>query len=183
MWAGHGAGARSPHRTPRTHADRASPLPRLLAQLSETEAAFDEFWAKHQQKLQQCLQLRHFEQDFREVSGRSGGSWPWAQEAGEAAQIHPPLWAKLPRSLSTTRSCETQWDQTLKRVASESLPTAGSTLCCGRAPPCVPRGRVQEPSGRSLAQSASVLCLLARPRCTELRATVVLGSEAQGLWG
>lgn len=44
-------------------------LPRLLAQLNETEAAFDEFWAKHQQKLEQCLQLRHFEQDFREVSG------------------------------------------------------------------------------------------------------------------
>lgn len=43
-------------------------LPRLLAQLNETEAAFDEFWAKHQQKLEQCLQLRHFEQDFREVS-------------------------------------------------------------------------------------------------------------------
>ncbi|XP_012519623.1 PREDICTED: guanine nucleotide exchange factor DBS-like, partial [Propithecus coquereli] len=39
---------------------------RLLAQLSETEAAFDEFWAKHQQKLEQCLQLRHFEQGFRE---------------------------------------------------------------------------------------------------------------------
>jgi hypothetical protein len=48
------------------------PLPlffRLLAQLNETEAAFDEFWAKHQQKLEQCLQLRHFEQGFREVSG------------------------------------------------------------------------------------------------------------------
>lgn len=43
-------------------------FPRLLAQLNETEAAFDEFWAKHQQKLEQCLQLRHFEQDFREVS-------------------------------------------------------------------------------------------------------------------
>lgn len=42
---------------------------RLLAQLNETEAAFDEFWAKHQQKLEQCLQLRHFEQGFREVSG------------------------------------------------------------------------------------------------------------------
>ncbi|XP_030889749.1 guanine nucleotide exchange factor DBS-like [Leptonychotes weddellii] len=103
--------------------DNQTTVQRLLAQLSETEAAFDEFWAKHQQKLQQCLQLRHFEQDFREVSGRSGGSWPWAQEAGEAAQVHPPLWAELPRSLSATRSCETQWDQTLKRVASESLPT------------------------------------------------------------
>uniref|UniRef100_A0A8C5VJ41 MCF.2 cell line derived transforming sequence like n=1 Tax=Microcebus murinus TaxID=30608 RepID=A0A8C5VJ41_MICMU len=47
--------------------DNQSTVQRLLAQLSETEAAFDEFWAKHQQKLEQCLQLRHFEQGFREV--------------------------------------------------------------------------------------------------------------------
>ena len=58
--------------TPRVaHPLRACPVRRLLAQLNETEAAFDEFWAKHQQKLQQCLQLRHFEQNFREVSGQS----------------------------------------------------------------------------------------------------------------
>ncbi|KAJ6667382.1 hypothetical protein lerEdw1_016503 [Lerista edwardsae] len=40
---------------------------RLLAQLHETEIAFDDFWAKHQQKLEQCLQLRHFELDFKEI--------------------------------------------------------------------------------------------------------------------
>lgn len=40
---------------------------RLLAQLHETETAFDEFWIKHQQKLEQCLRLRNFEQNFREV--------------------------------------------------------------------------------------------------------------------
>uniref|UniRef100_A0A452R6Z8 MCF.2 cell line derived transforming sequence like n=1 Tax=Ursus americanus TaxID=9643 RepID=A0A452R6Z8_URSAM len=49
--------------------DNQTTVQRLLAQLNETEAAFDEFWAKHQQKLQQCLQLRHFEQNFREVKG------------------------------------------------------------------------------------------------------------------
>ncbi|XP_055985770.1 guanine nucleotide exchange factor DBS isoform X2 [Sorex fumeus] len=47
--------------------DNESTVQRLLAQLDETEAAFDEFWTRHQQKLEQCLQLRHFEQDFREV--------------------------------------------------------------------------------------------------------------------
>uniref|UniRef100_A0A8C2UPS7 Guanine nucleotide exchange factor DBS n=1 Tax=Chinchilla lanigera TaxID=34839 RepID=A0A8C2UPS7_CHILA len=47
--------------------DSQTTVQRLLAQLHETEAAFDEFWAKHQQKLQQCLRLRHFEQGFREV--------------------------------------------------------------------------------------------------------------------
>uniref|UniRef100_A0A8C1V0Q7 Mcf.2 cell line derived transforming sequence-like a n=1 Tax=Cyprinus carpio TaxID=7962 RepID=A0A8C1V0Q7_CYPCA len=40
---------------------------RLLGQLDETETAFDDFWDKHQTKLEQCLQLRHFEQNFREV--------------------------------------------------------------------------------------------------------------------
>ncbi|XP_066478483.1 guanine nucleotide exchange factor DBS isoform X2 [Tiliqua scincoides] len=40
---------------------------RLLAQLHETEIAFDDYWAKHQQKLEQCLQLRHFELDFKEI--------------------------------------------------------------------------------------------------------------------
>ncbi|XP_036400831.1 guanine nucleotide exchange factor DBS-like isoform X3 [Megalops cyprinoides] len=40
---------------------------RLLSQLDETETAFDEFWERHQTKLEQCLQLRHFEHTFREV--------------------------------------------------------------------------------------------------------------------
>ncbi|XP_076579515.1 guanine nucleotide exchange factor DBS isoform X3 [Chaetodon auriga] len=40
---------------------------RLLGQLDETETAFDDFWERHHTKLEQCLQLRHFEQHFREV--------------------------------------------------------------------------------------------------------------------
>lgn len=42
---------------------------RLLGQLDETETAFDDFWERHCTKLEQCLQLRHFELQFREVSG------------------------------------------------------------------------------------------------------------------
>lgn len=40
---------------------------RLLGQLDETETAFDDFWERHHTKLQQCLQLRHFEHNYREV--------------------------------------------------------------------------------------------------------------------
>ncbi|XP_061549011.1 guanine nucleotide exchange factor DBS-like isoform X8 [Phycodurus eques] len=40
---------------------------RLLSQLDETERAFDEFWGKHRAKLEQCLKLRHFEDDYKEV--------------------------------------------------------------------------------------------------------------------
>ncbi|XP_069493259.1 guanine nucleotide exchange factor DBS isoform X3 [Ambystoma mexicanum] len=47
--------------------DNETTVKRLLGQLNETEEAFDDFWAKHEQKLAQCLQLRNFEQNFREV--------------------------------------------------------------------------------------------------------------------
>uniref|UniRef100_A0A8C9WFG3 MCF.2 cell line derived transforming sequence-like 2 n=1 Tax=Scleropages formosus TaxID=113540 RepID=A0A8C9WFG3_SCLFO len=48
-------------------AENLTTVERLLAQLDETENAFEQFWSKHHLKLEQCLQLRHFEQDFREV--------------------------------------------------------------------------------------------------------------------
>lgn len=40
---------------------------RLLSQLDETERAFDEFWLRHQTKLEQCLQLCHFKHNYKEV--------------------------------------------------------------------------------------------------------------------
>ncbi|KAM4794958.1 guanine nucleotide exchange factor DBS [Rhinophrynus dorsalis] len=48
--------------------DNQTTVDRLLMQLNETEAAFDEFWSKHELKLEQCLQLRHFELRFREIT-------------------------------------------------------------------------------------------------------------------
>ncbi|XP_031336912.1 guanine nucleotide exchange factor DBS-like isoform X1 [Photinus pyralis] len=40
---------------------------RLLVQLEETERTFDDFWQQHSTKLRHCLDLRRFEQDFREL--------------------------------------------------------------------------------------------------------------------
>lgn len=40
---------------------------RLLVQLEETERRFDEFWRTHKNRLNHCLHLRRFEQDFREL--------------------------------------------------------------------------------------------------------------------
>ncbi|XP_065368625.1 guanine nucleotide exchange factor DBS isoform X3 [Calliphora vicina] len=44
-----------------------SSIERLLVQLEETERRFDEFWRTHRNRLQQCLELRKFEQSFREL--------------------------------------------------------------------------------------------------------------------
>ncbi|XP_029906370.1 guanine nucleotide exchange factor DBS isoform X4 [Myripristis murdjan] len=55
------------HRLNPDEMENQTTVERLLAQLDETENAFEQFWSKHHLKLEQCLQLRHFEQDFREV--------------------------------------------------------------------------------------------------------------------
>uniref|UniRef100_A0A8C0G8L8 MCF.2 cell line derived transforming sequence like n=1 Tax=Chelonoidis abingdonii TaxID=106734 RepID=A0A8C0G8L8_CHEAB len=60
---------------------------RLLAQLDETEIAFDEFWAKHQQKLEQCVQLRNFEQTFREVKAALSVASERLSESLENARV------------------------------------------------------------------------------------------------
>lgn len=70
---------------------------RLLAQLHETETAFDEFWIKHQQKLEQCLRLRNFEQNFREVRT----SW-WQSIFGDIEMIQKKI---LPALLFTVLVC------------------------------------------------------------------------------
>eukprot|EP00058_Branchiostoma_floridae_P000490 XP_002585978.1 hypothetical protein BRAFLDRAFT_255819 [Branchiostoma floridae] len=50
-------------------ATNVSTIERYIIQLEETDKAFDEFWSSHELKLSQCLQLRHFETEFRELKG------------------------------------------------------------------------------------------------------------------
>ena len=38
-----------------------------MVQLEETGRNFDEFWSNHELRLGQCLQLRKFEEDFKQV--------------------------------------------------------------------------------------------------------------------
>nr|XP_040229140.2 guanine nucleotide exchange factor DBS isoform X3 [Anopheles coluzzii] len=40
---------------------------RLLVQLEETERQFEDFWTMHLSRLKKCLELRRFEQEFREL--------------------------------------------------------------------------------------------------------------------
>lgn len=49
------------------HLDDSRDCHRLLVQLEETERHFEEFWTVHVSRLRKCLELRRFEQDFREL--------------------------------------------------------------------------------------------------------------------
>lgn len=58
------------------NADDSRVYRRLLVQLEETERRFDDFWNTHLIRLKQCLDLRRFEQDFRELQVRVSSIHP-----------------------------------------------------------------------------------------------------------
>uniref|UniRef100_A0A671MUQ2 Guanine nucleotide exchange factor DBS-like n=1 Tax=Sinocyclocheilus anshuiensis TaxID=1608454 RepID=A0A671MUQ2_9TELE len=114
---------------------------RLLAQLDETENAFEQFWSRHHLKLEQCLQLRHFEQDFREVKVSLDGL------------------TETLLGLSDTGDCVAQVEhllgdlKTLEDKAQESLEKA----------------QLHAQHGDQLIQSNHYAVDSIRPKCVELR--------------
>uniref|UniRef100_A0A674NKX1 Guanine nucleotide exchange factor DBS-like n=1 Tax=Takifugu rubripes TaxID=31033 RepID=A0A674NKX1_TAKRU len=114
---------------------------RLLAQLDETENAFEQFWSKHQLKLEQCLQLRHFEQDFRDVK--------------------MPLDSLMDSlvSLSDIGDCVARVEYLLKELKSLEE----------KAQPTVEKAQLQALHGDQLIQSNHYAVDSIRPKCIELR--------------
>ncbi|XP_060887382.1 guanine nucleotide exchange factor DBS [Labrus mixtus] len=114
---------------------------RLLAQLDETENAFEQFWCKHHLKLEQCLQLRHFEQDFREV------------------KVSLDSLMDSLSSLSDIGDCVTRVELLLK-----DLKTLEE-----KAKPTLEKAQLHALHGDQLIQSNHYAVDSIRPKCVELR--------------
>ncbi|KAM4574203.1 guanine nucleotide exchange factor DBS isoform 2-T2 [Fundulus diaphanus] len=114
---------------------------RLLAQLDETENAFEQFWCKHHLKLEQCLQLRHFEQDFREV------------------KISLDTLMDSLKSLSDTGDCMARVEHLLKELKALEE----------KAQPSVEKAQLHAMHGDQLIQSNHYAVDSIRPKCVELR--------------
>ncbi|XP_071343445.1 guanine nucleotide exchange factor DBS isoform X2 [Trachinotus anak] len=114
---------------------------RLLAQLDETENAFEQFWCKHHLKLEQCLQLRHFEQDFREVKVS-------LDSQGDSLT-----------SLSVTGDCLARVEQLLKELKTLEE----------KAQPTLEKAQLHALHGDQLIQSNHYAVDSIRPKCVELR--------------
>uniref|UniRef100_A0A672Z3F6 MCF.2 cell line derived transforming sequence-like 2 n=1 Tax=Sphaeramia orbicularis TaxID=375764 RepID=A0A672Z3F6_9TELE len=112
---------------------------RLLAQLDETENAFEQFWCKHHLKLEQCLQLRHFEQDFREV------------------KVSLDSLMDSLTSLSDTGDCVARVEQLLKEL--KTLEEKAQ----------VKKAQLHALHGDQLIQSNHYAVDSIRPKCVELR--------------
>uniref|UniRef100_A0A4W4HN39 MCF.2 cell line derived transforming sequence-like 2 n=1 Tax=Electrophorus electricus TaxID=8005 RepID=A0A4W4HN39_ELEEL len=120
--------------------DNQTTVERLMAQLDETENAFEQFWSKHHVKLEQCLQLRHFEQDFREV------------KACLDSLMAALMW------LSDLGDCVTGVEQILADL--RRLETS--------AEDCLEKAQLQAGHGEQLIQSGHYAVDSIRPKCVEL---------------
>ncbi|XP_057217558.1 guanine nucleotide exchange factor DBS isoform X10 [Triplophysa rosa] len=114
---------------------------RLLAQLDETENAFEQFWSRHHLKLEQCLQLRHFEQDFKEVKVSLDGL----------------MEALL--GLSDTADCVTRVENLLGDLKTLE----------DKAQECLEKAQLHAQHGDQLIQSNHYAVDSIRPKCVELR--------------
>ncbi|CAN9501019.1 unnamed protein product [Ophioblennius macclurei] len=114
---------------------------RLLAQLDETENAFEQFWCKHHLKLEQCLQLRHFEQDFREV------------------KVSLDLLTDALNGLSDSGDCVVRVEVLLKEL----------TTLEEKARPALDQAQLHALHGEQLIQSDHYAVDSIRPKCVELR--------------
>ncbi|XP_063323832.1 guanine nucleotide exchange factor DBS isoform X3 [Pelmatolapia mariae] len=114
---------------------------RLLAQLDETENAFEQFWSKHHLKLEQCLQLRHFEQDFREV------------------KVSLDSLIESLNSLSDTGDCVARVEKLLKELKTLEE----------KAQATLEKAQLHALHGDQLIQSNHYAVDSIRPKCVELR--------------
>ncbi|XP_042271784.1 guanine nucleotide exchange factor DBS isoform X10 [Thunnus maccoyii] len=114
---------------------------RLLAQLDETENAFEQFWCKHHLKLEQCLQLRHFEQDFREV------------------KVSLDSLMESLTSLSDIGDCVARVEHLLQELKALEE----------KAQPTVEKAQLHALHGDQLIQSNHYAVDSIRPKCVELR--------------
>ncbi|KAM8873805.1 guanine nucleotide exchange factor DBS isoform 15-T17 [Spinachia spinachia] len=114
---------------------------RLLAQLDETENAFEQFWCKHHLKLEQCLQLRHFEQDFREV------------------KVFLDSLMDILTSLSGIGDCVARVEHLLKELKALE----------NKALPTLEKAQLHALHGDQLIQSDHYAVDSIRPKCVELR--------------
>lgn len=99
---------------------------RLLVQLEETERTFDDFWQNHSAKLRQCLELRKFEQDFKELQGNFDSHLKTICEMTEIGETV----ARVEILLNEARSFQKMCMMDIERA--EELITTGQQLLSSR---------------------------------------------------
>ncbi|KAK7866805.1 hypothetical protein R5R35_005239 [Gryllus longicercus] len=99
---------------------------RLLVQLEETERTFDEFWQNHSAKLRQCLELRRFEQDFKELQANFDSHLKTVCEMTEVGETSARVDTLLRETTTFQKLCLSDMDR------AEELISMGQQLLSSR---------------------------------------------------
>ncbi|KAF2903495.1 hypothetical protein ILUMI_02685 [Ignelater luminosus] len=91
---------------------------RLLVQLEETERTFDEFWKEHSTKLRHCLELRRFEQDFRELQVNFNSHFKTVSEMTEVGDTISRVETLIKETASFQKLCSTDIERAEEVISS-----------------------------------------------------------------
>lgn len=136
------------------NADDSRVYRRLLVQLEETERRFDDFWNTHLMRLKQCLDLRRFEQDFRELQV-SGFCFKFSFKCPNSLESQVMLSIEFCRSISIHISKSLpKWPKLVKRLTASMLwsKTQNASKKCATL-------TLNEPKKLSQLVNAAMICL------------------------
>lgn len=91
---------------------------RLLVQLEETERTFDDFWKEHSTKLRHCLELRRFEQDFRELQVNFNCHFKTVSEMTEVGDTISRVETLIKETASFQKLCSTDIERAEEVISS-----------------------------------------------------------------
>uniref|UniRef100_A0A915AZA4 DH domain-containing protein n=1 Tax=Parascaris univalens TaxID=6257 RepID=A0A915AZA4_PARUN len=136
-------------------------IERMLIQLEETERSFDTFWARHEKRLTQCLQLRRFEESFRKLQSSFAKHMIYLEEhrevgdgvvkAEQLAQTHADYAKHAMEDVQVARALR---DTGQELISTQDVELAGSLL-----PKCDELARMADALTGALDRRSQVLTL------------------------
>ncbi|XP_055535953.1 guanine nucleotide exchange factor DBS isoform X3 [Wyeomyia smithii] len=115
------------------HLDDSRDCHRLLVQLEETERQFEEFWTVHLSRLKKCLELRRFEQDFRELQANFDRHLKTVSDMTEIGETVERMDQLIRETKEFQQSCAVDVDRA-NQVISTGQRLIGSKGCISSCP-------------------------------------------------
>ncbi|CAB3400684.1 unnamed protein product [Caenorhabditis bovis] len=144
-----------------TRLHNVSAIERMLVQLEETEKSFDIFWARHEKRLTNCLQLRQFEETFRKLQAAFARHMLYLEEHREVGDRREKALqlAEIHAQYSKTAMDEVEAARELKKTGEELISSNEDELCGSLKPKCEELARMADALTGALERRSAVLTL------------------------
>uniref|UniRef100_A0A0M3K2B3 MCF.2 cell line derived transforming sequence b n=1 Tax=Anisakis simplex TaxID=6269 RepID=A0A0M3K2B3_ANISI len=136
-------------------------IERMLIQLEETERSFDAFWARHEKRLTQCLQLRRFEDSFRKLQSSFAKHMIYLEEHREVGDgvIKAEQLAETHAEYTRHAMEDVEMARSLRDTGQELISTQDVELSGSLLPKCDELSRMADALTNALDRRSQVLTL------------------------